>query len=200
MEDSLQAIVHFWFGDTADDALTAQRQSRLWWRKDTRTDQLITRRFAGLVQQACRGELESWLSSPGGRLACILLIDQFGRHIHRGSPAAFAHDKQAQAMTLAGLERGHDRELRPIERVFFYLPLEHSEELAHQQLSVSLISELVAGLDEATASVFASFEDYAARHRDIIERFGRFPHRNEVLGRQSTREELEFLTLPGSSF
>jgi len=130
----------------------------------------------------------------------ILLTDQFPRNMYRDSPQAFAYDAKALAWCLEGLKQQFDRHLRPIERVFFYLPLEHAESLEHQERSVEKFRELLDEADERRKNVFAEYLDLAVRHRNIIARFGRFPHRNRILGRESTGEELAFLKEPGSSF
>jgi uncharacterized protein (DUF924 family) len=130
----------------------------------------------------------------------ILLLDQLPRAIHRGTPAAFGQDAKARKLAEQGLESGADKLLRPIECLFFYLPLEHSEVLADQDRSVELFRELAASVPEAYRETFAAFIDYAVRHRNVIAEFGRFPHRNQILGRESTPEEKAFLEQPGSSF
>ena len=133
-------------------------------------------------------------------MALILCCDQFPRNIFRGTPGAFAYDARALQLSLSGIERGWDRQLRCVERAFFYLPLEHSEDRGHQERSVELFGELLREAPEAQKSGFESFLDYARRHREIIAQFGRFPHRNRILGRVSTPEERAFLKQPGSSF
>lgn len=192
-------ILDYWFGPHADDAATAQTQRRLWWAKDPVVDADIIRRFASLVQAAAFGRHDDWAAEPRGRLALILLFDQFPRNMHRGSPRAFAYDGLARTLALEGIADGVDRQLRPIERVFCYLPLEHSEQLAHQEQCVALYQALADGVSPALRETFAGYVNFAERHRDIIRRFGRFPHRNALLGRTSTAEEVEFLQQPGSS-
>ncbi|MFV8755626.1 DUF924 family protein [Nannocystaceae bacterium ST9] len=179
------------------------QQQKLWWGKDEATDASLRERFADTLAAARRGELEGWAASARGRLALILVLDQLSRNIHRGSPEAFVGDPLARALTHAGLALGHDRELAPIERVFMYLPLEHSEELGEQDQCVGLFKALadeVAAGDPEQGKRYAYYLTFADRHREIIARFGRFPHRNAVLGRASTAEELAFLSEPGSSF
>src|SRR5690606_119569 len=139
----------------------------------------------------------AWLAPPRGRLALVILIDQFSRNLFRGDARAFAHDALARRWVSEGLDAGADRALRAIERVFFYLPLEHSESLADQQRSVALFERLCADVPPALQGTFAGYLDYAVRHRDVIVRFGRFPHRNASLGRATTPEEAEFLRQPG---
>ena len=133
-------------------------------------------------------------------MALILLLDQMPRVIHRGTPGAFAQDDKARRFADKGLASGADRLLRPIERVFFYLPFEHSEDAADQERSVELFQELAAEVPEEWKKSFDFYLDFAVRHEAIIDRFGRFPHRNAILGRESTPEEIEFLKEPGSGF
>ena len=195
-----KTILDFWFGVHADDAVTAQAQRRLWWAKDPAIDAEIRSHFAPLVQAAAFGKHADWGTTPRGRLALILLFDQFPRNMHRGSPRAFAYDGLARALALNAIAAGTDTALRPIERVFCYLPLEHSENLPHQDQCVALYQALAGSVAPALRETFSGYVDFAERHRDIIRRFGRFPHRNAALGRASTREEIEFLKQPGSSF
>lgn len=197
---SAEEILEFWFGDETDDATAAQQKADLWWGKNTQTDQEIRARFTELVERAAAGKLNDWGAAPRGRLALILLTDQFPRSIYRDSTGAFAHDAKALEICLGGLEWGFDRSLRPIERVFFYLPLEHAESIQHQERSVALFRQLLGDVVDDQKRVFEEFFDFAVRHREIIARFGRFPHRNKILGRESTPEELAFLREPGSSF
>lgn len=193
-------ILDFWFGDAEDAASVAAAHSALWWGKSDATDDAIRRRFSAWVTRAAGGELDDWLDTPRGRLALIILLDQFTRNIHRGHPQAFAGDERALRWAKEGIAAGVDNELRPIERAFFYLPLEHSEQLAHQQQCVQLYRQLLDAVPPAEKPLFATYLDFAEQHLAIIERFGRFPHRNAILGRASTAEELAFLETPGSSF
>lgn len=193
-------LLDFWFGDVPPQGPVPPERLRFWFTGGDETDGRIRERFENLVQRGAGGEFDSWSSSPRGRLALIVLLDQFPRNIHRKTPAAYAHDPKALELSLAGLRAGDDRSLATLEKAFFYLPLEHSEDLRMQEQSVDAFRRL---LEEAPAALKApceSFYDYAVRHRDVIARFGRFPHRNRVLGRASTPEEEEFLTQPGSSF
>lgn len=137
---------------------------------------------------------------PAGRLAWIIVADQFSRNIYRCDPRSFALDEQALAHALEGMAAGHDLALRPLQRVFFYLPLEHSESIELQQQSVMLYEGLLNEVGEKLAQPFTGFLDYARRHLDVIQRFGRFPHRNAILGRESTAAEIEYLQQPGSGF
>ncbi|MDB5839899.1 MAG: hypothetical protein JWQ23_1851 [Herminiimonas sp.] len=195
-----ESILTFWFGTQPDDGLVARQQAKLWWSKNPESDQEIRNRYELLVEQAGRGELDEWAIRPRSLLALILLTDQFPRNIFRNAPKAFQFDPIARRLCLAGLEQGLDLLLRPIERVFFYLPLEHAESLSLQDRSVELYISLCRQVPPTQLDVFNGYLDYALRHRHVIERFGRFPHRNSILNRQSTVEERQFLAEPGSSF
>lgn len=151
-------------------------------------------RFSGLLESALAGKLSAWERTPLAALALIVLLDQFPRNIFRGDPRSFAGDPLALRVARMAVRRGFDTLLRPVERTFVYLPFEHAEDLAAQRQSLRLFAAL------ARDSNGASTVDYALRHYDIIARFGRFPHRNAMLGRESTPEEAEFLDQPGSSF
>jgi len=193
-------IHEFWFGSSTDDAAVAAERAKLWWIKREETDKTIRQRFEASVLKAANHELDDWAATPTGRLALIILTDQFPRNMYRNTPQSFAFDALALAWCREGLQNKIHLALRPIERVFFYLPLEHAESLHDQEQAVLLFRELVDSVDPLQKSVFAGFLDYAIRHRDVIARFGRFPHRNGILGRVSTPDELAFLKEPGSSF
>ncbi|ATE62115.1 DUF924 family protein [Thauera sinica] len=190
----------FWFGPDADDAQVIARQSPLWWHKRAAADAEIGRRFSPVVQQAAIGRLDDWLASLRGRLALVLVADQFPRNIWRGSAPAFAFDTLARRWARDAIRLGIDRDARAVERVFLYLPLEHSEDLADQRESVRLFDRLCAEVPAAQRTLFDGYLDYARRHLEVIERFGRFPHRNAALGRETTPAEADFLRQPGSSF
>lgn len=198
--ETADAIHEFWFGTDTDDAKVADQKAKLWWSKDTAVDHNIAQRFEKSTLAAVDGLLDSWKSTPRGLLALILLTDQFPRNMYRGTPASFACDHFALQLCKQGLEQGVDQLLRPIERVFVYLPLEHSEAIADQELAVHLMAQLASEVSAVQKSTFDGFHQFAIRHRDIIARFGRFPHRNEILGRTSTEEETAFLKTAGSSF
>jgi len=200
MDNNEGALLHFWFGTDADDAATARDKAGLWWGHSIETDELLRDQFGLVVAEAARGQLGRWGDTPRGRLALILLLDQLPRAIHRGAPEAFAQDATARQLAESGLAVGIDRLLRPIERLFFYLPFEHSEDLADQNRSVQLFRELGSSVPGSHRETFDGFLQYAIRHYEVIQRFGRFPHRNRILGRESTSEELSFLDQPGSSF
>jgi uncharacterized protein (DUF924 family) len=196
-------ILDFWFGaDRAErsGAELAARQASLWWGKDAEADGEIARRFTPLLDAAAQGDLESWSTSAEGRLALIIVLDQFSRNAYRDTPDAFAQDRLALAHSLEGQSRGQDRELRPIERVFFYMPMEHAESLPVQDECVRRFRGLLETANETDRDAFAKYLDFAERHREIILRFDRFPHRNPILGRTSTPDEEAFLREPGSGF
>ena len=196
-----QPLLDFWFGDDSADAPRAARQAPLWWGKSSETDALLTHRFGELAEGAAEGELAHWAEVPVGRLALILLLDQLPRNIHRAAPAAFAQDAKARDLCLRGLSLGADKALSPLARVFFYLPLEHAESREQQARSVALFEALATEQAGGPArETFEGFADFARRHQVIVQRFGRFPHRNAILGRTSTPEEAEFLRQPGSGF
>src|SRR5262245_61530351 len=195
-----ESILDFWFGSNSDATITAKERSDLWWSKNEATDDEIRHRFEDYVIAAASDQLSDWPATPRGRLALIILTDQFSRNIYRDAAQAFAYDKKALTWCIEGLALKHDRQLRPIERVFFYLPLEHAEAIEHQDLSVKCFSELASDASAAHRPIFEEYLDFAVRHRTIIERFGRFPHRNGLLGRVTTAQELDFLQEPGSSF
>ena len=195
-----QDVLDFWFGNDPDDDQVPEQKWQFWWTRKDETDQVIEQQFGELVAAASLGELDGWAGTPRGLLALILVLDQFPRNIFRDTPEAFATDRKALGLTLAALEQEVDRQLRPIERIFLYLPLEHSESLEHQQRCVELMESLEREVPEAWRKTFEGFTSYAVAHYDIMKRFGRFPHRNAILDRESTPEELEFLETPGSSF
>ena len=189
-------ILDYWFGDEPDDLKVIKQNSSLWFGKDEQIDRTIKQRFESMIDSVSRDKIMPVRDS----LAQIILLDQFTRNIYRNRSTAFAFDPVALQIALEGVEDALDRQLRPVERVFYYLPLEHSEKLENQNHSVELFRSLAAEVPATWQSAFTGFTDYAVRHQVIIERFGRFPHRNEILGRKSTTEELDFLKQPGSSF
>jgi uncharacterized protein (DUF924 family) len=190
-----EEILTFWFGDpeTEDTSYAARR--KLWFGKSTDLDQKILDRFRGAYNQAASGQLDAWQEQPGTALALILLLDQFPRNMFRGTPQAFATDRTALAVAKGAIDRNFHHQLTPVQRLFLYLPLEHSEDLADQQQSVARFRQLYADSPELEDAL-----DYAIRHFEVIHQFGRFPHRNQTLNRDSTLAEIEFLKQPGSSF
>lgn len=201
-ETAPEQVIEFWFGQ-GGEAIVTDRNA-LWFGVNDETDKQIQSRFGELVSAAQHGELNHWQSSAIPSLAFIILLDQFSRNIYRGSGQAFASDHLALAACKAGLNENMDKALTPSQRVFYYLPLEHAEDLACQQLSVALFEALAAEVGtlhgEAAAEIFAGYTRYAIDHCNIIDRFGRFPHRNPLLNRQSTADELAYLNAGGQTF
>lgn len=188
-------ILRFWFGDPEDSAGEYGQQRKVWFKKDPTFDDRIRRSFLTDYEQAAAGTLATWQHEPCPCLALVILLDQFPRNLFRGSARSFASDRAARDTANYALTQGYDQQVLPVERMFFYLPLEHSENLADQERSVALVRSL-----HAAHPGFDSTLDYALRHRDVIQRFGRFPHRNKILGRETTPEEAAFLRQPGSRF
>jgi len=196
MEDAAAqtcAVLDFWFLPAGHAGHGAYRPE--WFRKDDAFDAAIRDRFGALVEAALGGPPDAGPDEE--QLARILLLDQFTRNMFRGTPRAFAGDAQALQLAELLVAAGRDKNLTPWQRWFAYLPFEHSESLLQQERSVALFSALAR---EMQHEAFDSAHDYALRHRQVVERFGRFPHRNAILGRESTPEEIEFLQQPGSSF
>lgn len=194
------AVLAFWFGDGSDPASSIAAHTRLWWSGDAGCDALIRSQWSGTREDAAAGRLDGWAATPRGRLALIIALDQFSRSLYRGDARAFELDPRARALCREGLDAGAASALHPLERVFFYMPLEHSEAMSDQGRSVALFEALCDEVAAPLRKDFGNFLDFARRHRDAIARFGRFPGRNAALGRLSTPEELEFLKQPGSSF
>jgi len=188
-----EAVLDFWFGAMESPTYGSNRVE--WFRKDAAFDASIRDRFGALIERALRGELEDWASAPRGALAQVIVLDQFTRNVFRGTPRAFAGDARALQAARAIVGARQDEALPAFQRAFAYLPFEHAEGIEIQHECVRLYTRLAA-LDPQQESGL----DYAERHRAIIERFGRFPHRNGILGRQSMPEEIEFLKTPGSGF
>ncbi|MHC8302222.1 DUF924 family protein [Pseudomonas sp. ZS1P83] len=193
-------LLEWWFGNSESPNEVAADKGKLWFGKRDSQDLEARTRFGDWVEQALAGGLTDWAQRPEGWLALVLLLDQLPRMIFRDTPKSFSGDLRAQALVAQGIAADFDRQLRPIQRVFIYLVFEHCENLVVQNEAVSRFIELVVRQPEADRAVFADNLDYAERHQKVIARFGRFPHRNAVLGRESTAEELEFLSGPGSRF
>ena len=200
MTEDILTIRQFWFGDHPDDSVVARQQLGLWWSKKPAVDRQIRERFESTLLAAGNKQLSNWETTAQGVLALVILHDQFPRNMYRGTPRSFAFDAQARRFCRLGLQPDFYRTLRPIERSFLHLPLTHSELLADQEQAVALDAALVDQVPASHKECFAGYLSSAVRHRDIIARFGRFPHRNRILQRPSTPEEQLFLQQPGSSF
>ena len=193
-------VLRFWLGAHPLDAAAMQRVQGQWFRKDDAFDEALRAQFAPTLAAALRGELDAWAAQPEGWLALLIVLDQFTRNACRGQPQAFAGDARALALAQAGIALGHDQALPPMARIFCYLPLEHAEDPACQAHSVALFTALAAAPGAQPAAFFEGTLDYARRHQEVIERFGRFPHRNAILGRASSAQEQAYLAQPGSGF
>ncbi len=202
MENSrdYQTIIDFWFGSKLSLKTAIETKSPLWWKKSADTDAEIRTRFEAQLVEFCKGKLTHWKTSAEGWLALIILSDQFPRNMYRDSAQAFAYDEMALALCLEGLDKKLDSQLNPLQRVFFYLPLEHAESSAMQERSVMLQAQLLNSVDDSLKQSFQGFYNFALAHQKVIEEFQRFPHRNQTLGRQSTEDELAYLAQPGSGF
>lgn len=191
-----------WLGRARPSNGEALLHKAQWFTKSPAFDEQLRERFGLAVEAALGGALQHWKNEgPWGHLALVLLLDQFTRNIHRNTPKSFAGDVQALTLALEALDSGADMELPEVVRVFMYLPLEHAEDPAMQQRSVAAFEALAQmALDAETREYLAGTLDYAHRHQDVITRFGRFPHRNPILGRANTAREEEYLAQPGSGF
>jgi len=185
-------LVRDWFAATLDSPAAIPERQNWWFKPDADRDEVLGRKYGPLVEQCASGRLYRWLDHPEGRLALILAMDQLPRNLYRGTPRAFAYDARTAAWCLSAVHTGQDQLLKPIQRVFLYMPLQHFEDLQAQQTGVSLYERLAH--ENRDWPVFGDeFLAFAKVHRDIIARFGRFPHRNQVLGRTNTPEEKEYL-------
>jgi uncharacterized protein (DUF924 family) len=185
---SPREVLGFWYAD---------RCRQLWFEKQVAFDEEIRARFGPLVHEAQMGGLDAWRASADGALALLLLLDQFARNIHRGSAKAFLGDPRAREVAAEAIARGFDKTYPFPDRIFFYLPFEHCETMANQDRFIAILAD---GVREFGEDVCGEFLEYGHKHRNIIKRFGRFPHRNAALGRETTEEEAEFLKGPNSSF
>jgi uncharacterized protein (DUF924 family) len=187
-----EEVLEYWFGARGGEEWGKFRPQ--WFRGGKQADDDIRTRFAELHAEASRGELDDWLQSAEGSLALIIVLDQFSRNLHRGTAGAFAADAKALALAKRAIALGFDQAVLPVQRWFFYLPFEHAEDVEEQRRAVELFSALP---DDEGKQMGV---DYAKQHLDIIERFGRFPHRNAMLGRDATPEEAKWLAEGGATF
>lgn len=193
MPDKVHTLLNFWFGDLGTADLPSSDRTNLWFGESETLKETITKRFGSDYDEAIAGKCKQWESSPRGRLALIILLDQFSRYLHRNSAEAFNYDKQAQQLCIEGLRKKMDHSLTLIERVFFYMPLVHAEDTEVQEQSIRLFQSLVSLSMTETTQVYQLFLAYAYAHFRVIKEFGRFPQRNSVLGRTSTDAEKAFL-------
>jgi uncharacterized protein (DUF924 family) len=195
-----ESVLEFWFGNDLESPEAVAARCRLWFAGEPSFDQLVRERFDGLPESAQRGALDSWQHEPRSGLAFVLVLDQFPRNLYRGSARCFAYDSLAYEVAAQAIDRGFDTRVSPLEAMFFYLPLEHREEAGAQARCVALFRSLLERAPAQLRPQFESFLSYAVRHQEVIDRFGRFPHRNAVLGRSSTEDELSYLESGGETF
>jgi uncharacterized protein (DUF924 family) len=194
-------VLEFWFGTLDERGVAGEAAMARWFSKDLDFDAEVRRRFGALRAEVLGGVHDAWLAAPRPRLAYVIVLDQLSRNMYRGASGAFAADDRALDAALGGIARGMDRRCAFAERMFYYLPLMHAEELAVQEQCVAVFRAFQAEQrDPELAKMLDGNVDFAIRHRDIVARFGRFPHRNAILGRRSSAEEIAFLSQPGSSF
>jgi uncharacterized protein (DUF924 family) len=186
------SVLRFWFGE--DWQQVPPRPQQKWFVKDPVFDQSVREWFTGTYAQATAGRLEHWTETAAGTLALTIVLDQFPRNMFRDTPQAFASDAQALRVADYAIDRDFDQDLPPVMRIFFYLPFEHSENLNNQNRAVQLLKS------SADDPELGSYYEFALKHQAVIAQFGRFPHRNQILGRESTPEEQAFLQQPGSRF
>lgn len=203
--DEARSVREFWFGQRPRSAEALERRMLFWFGGEShelsrQRDEQIRARFGALLERAAGGQLASWSDGPRGRLSLIILLDQFPRNIFRGTARAFAYDTQALALALSGLQCAADAALDVVERLFFYMPLQHAESRDVQDESVAAYRRLLAEAPEELHGSFQGTLRYAEEHRSIIERFGRFPHRNRILERANTPQEEQWLRESGDDF
>lgn len=197
MSEAWREVLRFWFTDAAADPAALEKRMAQWFTNDEREraafDDSIRAQFGATIDAAVRGDLEDWVQSAHGRLAVVLVLDQFARNVHRGSERAFSGDARALELVQQGMKGGADLLLSPLERYFFYMPLQHAEDAAVQQRSVEVFRKLASEAPPQLHEFLTGGIGYAEMHRDLVLRFGRFPHRNALLGRASTAAEREYL-------
>jgi len=186
-------ILDFWFGELDEQGLPDSEHRNRWFRPSRAFDQEIRRRFISMVLFASEDGLRHWRKEPGGALAEIILLDQFSRQIHRGGALAFDNDKLAIKLCKDAMRNGHDMALPAVQRAFLYMPLQHSENKEDQALSVDCYEQLASATKGLAGDFMGSFLQSARDHREIVDKFGRFPHRNKALNRKSTPEEETYL-------
>jgi uncharacterized protein (DUF924 family) len=199
-DEAIRRVLDFWFSSVELDAPQIDARMERWFSTDAAFDARIAQQFGGLVDEALQGKLDHWAATAEGRLALILLLDQFCRNIHRGSARAFAGDKRALKLCVEGSMSQAYKALSPIQRVFFFMPLQHAESPGVQEKSVRIYNALADGVSDTLRETFLAFAEFAELHRDIVTRFGRFPHRNRHLGRANTPDEDSYLAADAPRF
>lgn len=198
--DDIRDVLDFWFSGSNLDSPTVDSRMDRWFGSDDELDTAIVERFGELVEKASSGELDDWAGQPEGRLALIILLDQFRRNIYRGKPEAFDKDKDALKFAIEGTMAGDHNRLSAEQRIFFFMPLQHAESLKIQEKSVSIYNALAESVTGTLRETFATCAHFAELHRDIIAEFGRFPHRNAILGRDNSSAESAYLSGNAPSF
>lgn len=196
---AIRELLDFWFEDCRNDPAAAEKMNRRWFGSDEERDREIEKRFGDWVEAAARGDLDSWRRTAAGKLALVLLLDQLARNAFRGSARAFAHDERALEIAKQLIDEGLE-ELSPPEKIFALMPYTHSEDLENQKAGCVLLEQCLADAGETWKPFVAEARDYAQEHRKVIARFGRFPHRNRLLGRESTEDEEQYLSDGGESW
>ncbi len=196
----IEDVLTFWFKEHALSAPQIDRRMDIWFGADPVLDLEITKEFSNDVELASAGKLDYWAESPRGRLALIIMVDQFRRNIHRNTAQAFSRDTVALKYCVEGAMKKHEQDLAPIEKVFFYMPLQHAESRKVQAKSVKLYKRLITSASPTYRETFETVLQFAELHRDIIDQFGRFPHRNTLINRENTPEENEYLSGDSPSF
>lgn len=195
-----QDVLDYWFGKLEGPCTFPGDRAQLWWAGGEAVDAEIRERFGALFEQATSGALDDWQRTPRAALALVILLDQFSRNLGRGTPAAFANDDKALACCEAALQQGHDRALFPLERAFLYMPMMHAESREMATKCVAAFQRLSREIKEQCPGDAPDFLTHAEQHASVVERFGRYPHRNEILGRPSSAEEREFLAAGAESY
>lgn len=197
----IERVLEYWFGDIQAPDDVDEGCKKKWWMGGEAVDREIKEQFSGLVERACAGELDGWASTPRGALALVVILDQFTRNIGRGSAQAFRGDAKALEVCMALVEAGTDRSLRLVERQFLYMPAMHAEDRDVAKRSLELFDNLMVDIQASPkGDKLGDMRKHAKMHADIVLQFGRYPHRNEVMGRETTPEEAAFLADGGPSF
>lgn len=193
LPSAAQTVLEFWFGSGTESPEEMMALGRRWFSGGAAFDQEVTQRFGSVVEAALRGELDDWAQTPRGRVALVIVLDQFTRHVFRGDPRSYAGDERAQRLALEAFDRGLDQGLSFFEKAFLAMPLLHAEDLNVQNRLAAILEGFGADVPPAYVGMYEAQVEQSEKYREIIRRFGRFPHRNEILGRASTAEELDFL-------
>ncbi|HHH29762.1 MAG TPA: DUF924 domain-containing protein [Polyangiaceae bacterium] len=199
MSETIESVLEFWLGELGADGRASPEMVGRWWRKSDAFDQEIRDRFLSVHAAIANDQLEGWHETPRGRLAYVIVLDQFSRNMFRDTPQMYAEDKRCQRVALEGYDDKGLSELRYHERYFLFMPMMHAEDIELQRRGVELFASLERDFP-GNAEGARQAMSFMRQHHDIVERFGRFPHRNKILGRETTAEEAEFLSTPGSSF